>query len=408
MNEDLVRLISWRVLAGDLLDYVRFRAVCPHWRSSTVCPRGRGVIDPRFHPRRWMMLPEGHGLYPANSRLRGYIRFFNLDSGKFVRIKLPIFKDHCILDSVDGLLVMHRDEDTAIRIFHPFTGDVVDLPRLVTLVPQINPGLPGAFHHVHKFYYLRGVCTSLSVSAAGVITILLALHRMGCVAYATSRDQQWHLSTWSLSYNTPLSFQGKLYIVRMSFTLEENSDIFQVDPPQDDHVVGSGSSLLPEPKLVATIPTETLTRPIFLVECDSQILVTGYTDSSWSHMLIHRLADITSEKLIPVRSIGDKTLFLNHVRSLSVSCNGPLPTVVSNTIVQASLTNGSLTEYNLSTDAWSRPMDGCILSGPVFGPCCLVYHIYTCCIREYWNKGQLCNRKKACNWRVKGKWRSGA
>lgn len=128
-----------------MLDYVRFRAVCPHWRSSTVCPRGRGVIDPRFHPRRWMMLPEGHGLYPANSRLRGYIRFFNLDSGKFVRIKLPIFKDHCILDSVDGLLVMHRDEDTAIRIFHPFTGDVVDLPRLVTLVPQINPGLPGAF-----------------------------------------------------------------------------------------------------------------------------------------------------------------------------------------------------------------------------------------------------------------------
>ncbi|KAM3206207.1 hypothetical protein ACQJBY_061716 [Aegilops geniculata] len=230
---------------------------------------------------------------------------------------------------------------------------------------------------------------------------------MGRVAFATSRDQQWHMSTWAFSYNTPLSFQGKLYMAGMSFDHKENSDIFQVDPPppppDDDHVDGS---TLPPPKLVATIPAEKLTRPIHLVECDSQILVTGYTDHSWSHMIIHRLADlITSINPIPVTSIGDKALFLNNVRSMSVSSNGALPTVVGNTIVQASLANGSLTEYNLSTDAWSRPMDGCILSGPVFGPCCLIYHIYTCCIREYWNKGQLCSRKKPCRWRVKGKWR---
>jgi hypothetical protein len=32
------------------VDYVRFRAVCPSWRSSTECPRGHGI--------RWMMLPE--------------------------------------------------------------------------------------------------------------------------------------------------------------------------------------------------------------------------------------------------------------------------------------------------------------------------------------------------------------
>ncbi|KAF7046682.1 hypothetical protein CFC21_055696 [Triticum aestivum] len=411
MNEELVRLIAWRVLAGDLLDYVRFRAVCRHWRSTTVCPRGCGVIDPRFHPRRWMMFPEGHGLHPSHTRPRDYIRFLNLDTGRFVRAKLPVFKDHCVLDSVDGLLVMHRDEDTAIRILHPFTGDVVDLPRLATLAPHIDLGLPGAFLPAQSCYYLRGVCASVSVSAAGAVAVLLALHRMGRVAFATSRDQQWHMSTWTFSYITPLSFQGKLYMARMSFDPKEDSDIFQVDPPppppppQDHHHV---DVTLPPPKLIATIPTDKLTRPIHLVECDSQTLVTGYTDRSWSHMIIHRLADlITLENPIPVTSIGDKALFLNNVRSMSVSSNGALPTVVGNTIVQASLANGSLTEYNLSTDAWSRPMDGCILRGPVFGPCCLIYHIYTCCIREYWNKGQLCNRNKPCNWRVKGKWRTG-
>ena len=65
LHEDLVSLIGWRVLAGDFRDYIRFRAVCPHWRSSTTCPRGRGILDPRFYPRGWMLLPEGRGLYPA-------------------------------------------------------------------------------------------------------------------------------------------------------------------------------------------------------------------------------------------------------------------------------------------------------------------------------------------------------
>ncbi|XP_066319741.1 uncharacterized protein [Miscanthus floridulus] len=405
MNEDLVRLIAWRVLAGDLLDYVHFRAVCTHWRSSTVCPRGHSIIDPRFHPCRWMMLPEGHGLYPAHGKLRGYIRFFNLDTGRFVRAKLPVFQDHCILDSVNGLLVMHRDQDTFIRLFHPFTGDVVDLPPLVTLVPHIvNRDLLGASHLTQRFVYLRRVCASFNVSATGVITVMLALHRMGSVAFATTLHQQWHISTWTLRCDRPLSFQGKLYMVRLSFIPEENSDIFQVDPPQEDgdHVAGLGSSL-PEPKLIATIPSDKLAKPIFLVECNSQILVGGYTDRSRSHMVVHRLEDLKLEKLIPLRSIGDKALFIND-RCISVSSNGALPTVVSDTIVLRSMKDGSLVQYHLNTNTWSRAMDGCIRRGPVFGPCSLIYHIYTCCRREYWNKGQLYNQSKACKWRAKGKW----
>ncbi|KAL6646653.1 hypothetical protein ACP70R_015730 [Stipagrostis hirtigluma subsp. patula] len=133
LHEDLVGLIGWRVLAGDLLDYVRFRAVCTNWRSSTACPRGRGVVDPRFHPRRWMMFPEGHGLYPGHGKLRGYVRFFNLSTGAFVRVRLPLFRDHCALTSTDGIMLLHRDHDTAVRLLNPFTGDITELPRLNTL-----------------------------------------------------------------------------------------------------------------------------------------------------------------------------------------------------------------------------------------------------------------------------------
>jgi hypothetical protein len=138
MPDDLVAHITDRVLAGDLLDYVRFRAVCPQWRSCTVDPRGRGVADPRFHPRRWTMLPEGHGLRPGHAKLRGHARFFNRDTGAFVRSRVPELRDHLILDSTDGLLLLQRDAETAVRLLHPFTGDVCELPPLTSFIPQLD------------------------------------------------------------------------------------------------------------------------------------------------------------------------------------------------------------------------------------------------------------------------------
>ncbi|CAN6312875.1 unnamed protein product [Urochloa humidicola] len=102
LDKDMVELIGWRVLAGDLQDYVSFRAVCSHWTASTVSPRKRGVVDPRFHPRQWMMLPEGHGLYPGHPDLRGFVRFFNLSTGALVRTHLPLLDDHVILALLDS------------------------------------------------------------------------------------------------------------------------------------------------------------------------------------------------------------------------------------------------------------------------------------------------------------------
>jgi hypothetical protein len=129
---DLVRLIGWRVLAGDLLDYVRFRAVCKHWRSSTVCPLGRGIVDARFHPRQWMILPQHHRLHPGDGRKR----FFNRSTGSFVLVRLPHLTNRSVLVSVDGLLLLYSDrQDTAmIIVLHPFTGDIMKLPPLMPLL----------------------------------------------------------------------------------------------------------------------------------------------------------------------------------------------------------------------------------------------------------------------------------
>ncbi|XP_066330879.1 uncharacterized protein [Miscanthus floridulus] len=398
LPEDLIRLVSSRVLAGDLLDYVRFRAVCGSWRSATASPRGRGVVDPRFHPRRWMMLPEGHGLHPGHPHLRGYIRFLNLDTGTFVRAHIPLFSDHCVVDSVHGLLVLLRDQDSAVRLVHPFTGDIAELPPLATVLPQLGTLLDTlpAPHRVKRL--AESICASASFSG-GVITVMLALHEVNHVAFATALDQQWTVSTWMYQYASPppLSFQGKLYTacdVALSgvseFTGEWESygdvQVFQIDPPVNDGM-GSGSKLQ-LPKLIATLPEGNLDVPMGLVECDSEILVVGYKDFDMLHFVVFKLTDLIQQRYIPITSIGGNTLFISE-RKLSVAPKA-LPTPVGDSVVCLEPRQPNLVHQQLTGDTWSPATDDCSLYGPApVGPCSLIHLIFSCCIRIQCNRGQV-------------------
>ncbi|XP_020182587.1 uncharacterized protein [Aegilops tauschii subsp. strangulata] len=53
-------LVAEHVLRNDLVDLVRFRAACRPWRACSGHLRPLGVLDHRFHPRRWIMLPNEH------------------------------------------------------------------------------------------------------------------------------------------------------------------------------------------------------------------------------------------------------------------------------------------------------------------------------------------------------------
>ena len=118
-----------------------------------------------------MLFPEGHGLHPGHVDLGGRVRFFNLSTGAFVRARLPLFSDHCVLDSVDGVLLLQRDRDTAIRLLHPFTGDVAEFPPLTTLLPHVEPWLLG-----NKWGYLRDIhAACISVGADGVVKVMMSL-----------------------------------------------------------------------------------------------------------------------------------------------------------------------------------------------------------------------------------------
>ncbi|KAM0894304.1 hypothetical protein ACQ4PT_024575 [Festuca glaucescens] len=407
---DLLRLIAGRVLEGDFMDYVRFRAVCTGWRSGTLCPRGRGVTDLRFHPRRWMMLTEGHGLYPGYGKLGGYVRFFNLYTGTFVGAKLPLFRNHCALDSVDGLLILQRDEDSGIRVLHPFTGDIAELPPLATLLNQLGGDLNGARESDKWFFIRNTICASVSCNA-GITTVMLAFHNLSHVAFATSLDRHWTMTSWEVPCNIrPLSFCGKLYVVHNPTpTLDATSTVLQIDHPLQDEM-GLGSREPSPPRLVAKCPPDILRYPLYLVECDSEILVVGHSDSSFSHILVYKLADLMLGRFIPVTSIGDRALFVEQ-RSLSVSTKS-LPTIMAESVIYTHPRRHEFAQFQLGTGIWSRPIDELGLDGFAPGPCSLIHHVLSCCFRNVWNKGLIYSTKEYKKpgwlvWKVKRKFRNG-
>ncbi|CAM0875680.1 unnamed protein product [Alopecurus aequalis] len=398
---DLLLLIAWHVLAGDFLDYVRFRVVCKPWHDGTVCPRSRGVADPRFHPRRWLMFPEGHSLHPGHYKLHGHLRFLNLDTGTFVRVKLPLFRNHCILDSVEGLLLLQRDHDAAVRLLNPFTGDLAELPPLSTLLPQLERYRSYLNTDDRWFFIPLGMLAAVSCDAnAGTITVMILFHRLKVLAFATTQDTQWNMPSWDLPpYAGPISFHGKIYYM-VQFPAYGRSLVFQINPP-----LQAGSPPLP-PKLVATCPMEKLYKGYQLVECDSRVLLVGY---SRSHILIYKLEDAMLKRFVPVTSIGDRAIFLGYT-SLSVSTKA-MPTVMAETVVLRDPERiYTYTEYHLSNGTWSSAVDTCGIRGYDPGPRSLIQHIITCCIRRAWNKGQIFSEKEAEKggwliWKVKRKFR---
>ncbi|XBH61682.1 hypothetical protein VPH35_116077 [Triticum aestivum] len=242
LNADLLKLIAYRVLSSDLLHYVWFRAVCKQWRANTPSPRGCGVVDPRFHPRQWMMFPEGNGLHPGHPALGGYIRFLNIYSGIFICVHLPCFEDHSVLDCPDGLLLLQRKKDAAICLLHPFTGDVAEFPPLASLclyMSKFEIFLNGPYD-----LRLRMVHAAVSIHVGGSITIMVALSHAERMAYVSTGDKHWTHTSWMMTgMRTALPFRGSLYMVRRS--KNKPSHIMRVNP-QDSSSSSSWPSTPPQ------------------------------------------------------------------------------------------------------------------------------------------------------------------
>jgi hypothetical protein len=170
-------LIAERVLADDVTDYVRFRAVCRPWRQCTADPRAHGMLDRRFLPRRWIMLPEE--VADPDRRL------LNVSTGQCVRAHLPELRGHDVCaPTIEGLLVLRNRATYAVRLLNPLTRQVADLPPATTL---------------YSLYWRAGMYDAyprldFEVSAAGLAdddaTVAVLFGEVQMLAVAKPGDQQ--------------------------------------------------------------------------------------------------------------------------------------------------------------------------------------------------------------------------
>ncbi|VAH48920.1 unnamed protein product [Triticum turgidum subsp. durum] len=124
---DLVRRVGDSLLSTNDIDcYIHFRAVCPGWRAATDDPM-RDTSDPRFQPRRWIVLDE-------DFQSEGKLLLLNTESGRFLHRKLPLLSDHYVVATTrNGYLVLaDKSPPHSASVLNPLTGVVI---RFMAPVP---------------------------------------------------------------------------------------------------------------------------------------------------------------------------------------------------------------------------------------------------------------------------------
>ncbi|KAM0856042.1 hypothetical protein ACQ4PT_049376 [Festuca glaucescens] len=210
-------LISDCVLAYDVADYIRFRAVCGSWRRCSAAPPADDCLDRRFHPRRWIMLRE-----PLAAPIRR--RFLNSSTGECVQVDIPELRDHKVLaPTAEGLLVLIHARKH-VHLFNPLTGQLLQLPALTTL-------LPAMYHHklaVHNSHFGTDFAAWGSGIADDDSTFVLCFYHLRMLGVAKLGDQSWTLLKFRDPLRTaPLMFAGRFYCVTVDGVM-----VLEMSPPR--------------------------------------------------------------------------------------------------------------------------------------------------------------------------------
>nr|CAB3462152.1 unnamed protein product [Digitaria exilis] len=155
LYRDAIREIARKLLAVDVAEYIRLRAVCKPWRISTDAQSW----EPRFFPRNWLLLKHDAATAnvaaeapPANPAAAH--RFVNVRTGATLRIYLPAFEEYGdYIAEAEGLLLFHNASTDTVRVFNPLT-------RATAILPGFFAGLPPIVEEEE----------AVDLTAAGVIT----------------------------------------------------------------------------------------------------------------------------------------------------------------------------------------------------------------------------------------------
>ncbi|XP_044319282.1 uncharacterized protein [Triticum aestivum] len=352
----LVDDIAGRLLLYDVAEYIRLRAACKEWRNCTADPsEGRNQLDPRFRPRRWIMLSnrtDGDGR-----------RFLNLSTGASARVDLPELSRHHLETTTEGLLLLRDKANHAVRLLNPLTKALTDLPPVTEDLGGAYAVWSGPFQSAARIIY-AGVSDETSPSS---VVLLMADRHLGrAIAYANPVDQRWAVvddEMWrpgipmSCRFSSASTMQGRVYfvtvegyIIQVRLCPEPRVVPVVVDqpntkynmfcylvPPDDDHRRGGGMLMVryylnlyhlsDEERRIMTRRRKA--RDVIRVEH----LV---KEHRWNLIQVFEV-DVAGKRLVPVEDIGrHRAVFVGDVACFSLSAKR-FPCVAGNAIHMGAL-----------------------------------------------------------------------
>uniref|UniRef100_A0ACD5WQ32 Uncharacterized protein n=1 Tax=Avena sativa TaxID=4498 RepID=A0ACD5WQ32_AVESA len=309
LGDGPIGLIAERVLAYDVADYIRFRAVCSPWRQSSTEPRTHSGLDRRFHPWRWTMLREE--LVSPTDR-----SFLNTSTGQCVQVDIPELRDHELLAlTPEGLLVLARKPPcttTTLCMLNPLTRQLIQLPPLSSLVPSelhddLLPDLDGLSLESHYKAWGSGIANDDDS------TVVLCFHHFNMLGLAKPGNDHWTL----LDYDddcikaTPIMFEGRFYCINNSGIMVLEKTDQQSGPPRLE--LAAKLNNMPFCRMLDSYHLVNICGQLVLVHRQMR----RSKDYAWSYNT-YRVDLDAGTVLLMVKSLGS-ALFLGMCCSLSVS-----------------------------------------------------------------------------------------
>lgn len=300
LTDDLLRRVGDCLLATDDIDYyMAFRAVCHDWRSATKDDPSRR----RFHyPSKWALL----------DRRDDVLTLVNVEAGRFLRRRIPLLRDCFFVGATAGGLILLGEPayPYQVRVLNPFTGSIA----------RFNAPVPvGQAREV-------AVVTTSSSSAATTMRVFVST-ALGAIMWADQDSDYFHKCDDAATDPFPnpnndlllcmAPFAGNVYL-----TNRQGSVLSISTTAADDDDVRrrrrSAETIVP-----ASVEGG---RSYYLVESGGELLLVTRPWYGVPGKLTVRRVDTVRKALEPVTSIGNRALFLSHVRCLSVDAD-KFPTV---------------------------------------------------------------------------------
>ncbi|XP_059460753.1 F-box protein SKIP23-like [Corylus avellana] len=232
--------VDWTQLPRELLesiagkltiyaDYLRFRAVCPSWRSSVLnIPRN---LPPQLP---WLMLPQ----VQTNPF---HCAFFDLSTRKLHNLdvlEVTSQGTHCCGSSHGWLIVL--DESPAVLLLNPLTRARLHLPPLSTFpnVVSFNYSEAGSeyalrdvsgeiyrlsLREMRDSFIKKVVLSSAPLKNKNFIALAI-LHRFNILVYCKSGDQ-----SWSFVHVARFPWEDVIYYNDLFYTVDKNGAIAVCD-----------------------------------------------------------------------------------------------------------------------------------------------------------------------------------